>query len=92
MKTNAEVSKDGTLTVNTFRDLKHFLDRVRYKHFQIPDDKPIKKLIIKDSKIDWSGGGFSLALDSTGGDTAPITDKAPSLPSFPSVTTSPARS
>lgn len=22
MKTNAEVSKDGTLTVNTFRDLK----------------------------------------------------------------------
>lgn len=54
MKTNAEVSKDGTLTVNTFRDLKHFLDRVRYKHFQIPDDKPIKKLIIKDSKIDWT--------------------------------------
>lgn len=54
MKTNAEVSKDGTLTVNTFRDLKHFLDRVRYKHFQIPDAKPIKKLIIKDSKIDWT--------------------------------------
>ncbi len=55
MNKSAEISKDGkTLTVNTFKDLKHFLDRVRYKHFQITVDKPIKKLIIKDSKTDWT--------------------------------------
>ena len=53
MNKSAEISKDGrTLTVNTFKDLKHFLDRVRYKHFQITVDKPIKELIIKDSKTD----------------------------------------
>ena len=52
---SAEISKDGrTLTVNTFKDLKHFLDRVLYKHFQITVDKPIKELIIKDSKTDWT--------------------------------------
>ena len=55
MNKSAEISKDGrTLTVNTFKDLKHFLDRVRYKHFQITVDKPIKELIIKDSKTDWT--------------------------------------
>ena len=47
MNKSAEISKDGrTLTVNTFKDLKHFLDRVRYKHFQITVDKPIKELVI----------------------------------------------
>lgn len=52
MNKSAEISKDGrTLTVNTFKDLKHFF-RVRYKHFQITVDKPIKELIIKDSKTD----------------------------------------
>lgn len=55
MNKSAEISKDGrTLTVNTFKDLKHFLDRVLYKHFQITVDKPIKELIIKDSKTDWT--------------------------------------
>lgn len=55
MNKSAEISKDGkTLTVNTFKDLKHFLDRVRYKHFQITVDKPIKELIVKDSKTDWT--------------------------------------
>ena len=32
MNKSAEISKDGrTLTVNTFKDLKHFLDRVRFE-------------------------------------------------------------
>lgn len=66
MNKSAEISKDGrTLTVNTFKDLKHFLDRVRYKHFQIPDDKPIKELIIKDSKIDWTVNYVKELLRST---------------------------
>lgn len=43
MNKSAEISKDGrTLTVNTFKDLKHFLDRVRYKHFQITVATKIK--------------------------------------------------
>lgn len=54
MNKSVEISKDGrTLTVNTFKDLKRFFI-VRYKHFQITVDKPIKELIIKDSQTDWT--------------------------------------
>lgn len=47
MNKSAEISKDGrTLTVNTFKDLKHFLDRVRYKHFQITVDKISRRMLV----------------------------------------------
>lgn len=51
MRINAEISKDGkTLTADTFKDLKYFLDKAN----QSPGDYQIKELVIKNASSNFT--------------------------------------